>query len=479
MADGKKEIMKFQQHEVGYTPVSTTSGQACAGCRWFDGGYCQLVKGYPVQIMQTGWCQRFEGIPQSTAEADAVIEALETVTGAVDVALDSKGGDTPVVEVSVSASGADWQPDPGTASRLVTLEGRDTPNYTTSPGAVVMMDLTETPEGDKQNLLSRLGDTVKALNPFKKSPATSGFKVFENNRWLAWWTNNFEDREGEIFSEKAIERYIQRAETRIVPMPELWTYHIPGSRAGIADMVGGIGHFAIATGTFDDTPTGQATKAYYEKHAARMSHGYTYHPDDLRDGVYHDFNTFELSLLPPGAEANSFTHFEEVKTMQLNAQQVAHLEKVLGKEEAARIVADTETQSKALEAMNVAYKDFTTPDDPAETPEVQQAAKAAESNAAGLFAGVIGDISSLADTQTKAAEGITQNQQSVAALTEQVKALTDAVNTLNQAVQAQKNARPRIASKADDTIVPDDQLSEDVKQSMKKVDSFWGESVTG
>jgi len=444
MTENTKEIMKFSQSEVSYTPVSTSTGQACAGCRWFDGGqYCQLVKGYPVQIMQTGWCNRYEGLPQSGATVDEVIDALETVTEGADDALAGKAEDDPA--------------------------------YTVTSGAVVDIDTAK--RGRISTMLTKAFQALQS--PFKKPPESSGFKVFgSENRWFAWWSNCYEDREEEFFAEKGFERYIRRVDTGLVPYPELWIAHIKGSRVGIADMVGGIGRFAIATGTFDDTTAGRDAKAYYSDNPATLSHGFMFPRDKFINGVYHDFNTFELTLLEPGWEANSYTDFEKVKSMQLSPEKLAYLKQVLPND-ADRIIAQTEEKDKALEAMGVAYKDFATPDDTAETPEVQQAARAVQENGVGLFAGLIEDITSLAETQTKAAQGITDNQQGIDALQTQVKTLTDTVQSLAEAMKAQLQARPSIASKDDSTIVPDDQLSDDVKKSMTQIDSFWGEATSG
>lgn len=447
MADTTKAYEKFRQYEVDYVPVSTTSGSMCANCRWFGGaseGYCHIVRGYPFEIMQTGWCERHEAVSESQIQ-----QAMDAMPG-------GKADDAP------ATTGCKCDGTECTCGASDKTE--DTPAL---------------PESHSKTLLSRAGDALKAMNPFKKQPELSGVKVYDDGRFVIWWTNAYQDKEYEFFPESAIDRFIQRTDTGVAPMPEVWAAHIKGSRIGMVDMLGGIGRFAIATGTFDDTPAGQHAKVYYSTQPAKVSHGFMFPREKFIDGVYHDFNTFEISLLPPGWEANPYTSFEKVKSMQLSEDKINYLKQVVGDEEAARIVADTEKKDKALEAMGVAYKDFSTPDDGTETADVQAAAKAAEENSVALFGGVVEDISSLAETQTKTADVLKQQAATIDSLTTQVKALTEAVQSLGNQVQAQTGARPRIASKADSTVVSDDQLSDDVKESMKKVDSFWGESVSG
>ncbi len=73
----RKGVIRPTQIETTYTTVSLTGGQQCANCRWFDaraeyGPYCALIENYPLDILATGRCERWELSP---LEADA--EALE------------------------------------------------------------------------------------------------------------------------------------------------------------------------------------------------------------------------------------------------------------------------------------------------------------------------------------------------------------------------------------------------------------------
>lgn len=185
-----------------------------------------------------------------------------------------------------------------------------------------------------------------------------GFKMLTNNRWIAWYTNAYQDKDGEFFPTKAIEEDVSRMwETK--NFPELWFWHIPGSKHGHADWVGLVGRFAVATGTFDNTPRAEAFKTYYASSPIKLSHGFFYYLQHKQKGVYHKFRTFEISPLPDGKESNPFTVFEldgEKAMKTLTEAQKSELVKILGQEEAANVLAATEKASKALEEHGIAFK---------------------------------------------------------------------------------------------------------------------------
>jgi hypothetical protein len=168
--------------------------------------------------------------------------------------------------------------------------------------------------------------------------------------------------EGEILTAKAHDNYIARLDMGLVPMPVLMAWHTPGSEHGEADAVWRNEHFVHAIGHFDDTPQAEKAIAYYRKNAGKlkMSHGFTA-PEWAFDGKhYEDYNTIEITTLPPYAAANPYTSFEELMTMQktMSEDKLRYLEAVVGKDKAAEIVAADERRGKALEEMKVAYKDY-------------------------------------------------------------------------------------------------------------------------
>lgn len=336
-------------------------------------------------------------------------------------------------------------------------------------------DAPVTRKGVRAIVGTMLADTLATL--FGKSepePQEGGFKVYKDpdgaQRWLGYWTNNFKDREGEFFSEKAIDDYIARVDMGIVPYPALWHWHAPGTKHGQADWVGRIGHYVVASGTFDDTPLGQlAAKAYASgKQRYSMSHGFTYDRRYKKGGVYHQFNTFEVTTLPPQVAANAFTDFEGVKAMTLTQEKRESFERLFGKDKAAEILAETEAKSKALEELGVEFKDFGHAD--AET----EAAKEAVAVAAKDITALLPDLM----------EGNGLAVQAALESVKQVKANNTRLDTMQKELDSLKallGDRPRQASKDQATeLTPDrvKELLENAEKQNKQVDKFWNTEVT-
>lgn len=193
-----------------------------------------------------------------------------------------------------------------------------------------------------------------------KPDLNTSFKV-KGDHWVALWSNNFEDRDGEIFTQKAIDHYVARVDAGITPPPALSIWHLDEKHyIGQADWVAREGHFLVAAGRFTTAP--QAVKDYYRKHAKEtsLSHGFTFPAKSFDGKHYHEFNTFEISLLPRGAEANSYTSLEGVKAMAFDERKRNYLKEIgYSEQEVAQMEADIHARGKSHEAAGVAFKDFT------------------------------------------------------------------------------------------------------------------------
>ena len=326
---------------------------------------------------------------------------------------------------------------------------------------------------------------------------TSYFKAI-GSRWYALWSNSFQDHDDEYFAEKAIDEYVRRVDVGAVPYPELWLWHTPGTKHGQAEWVGRIGHFAVAAGSFDDTPAGKAAQAHYAKAGGDygMSHGFTYDPGQKSDGVFHQFNTFEISVLPAKAAANPYTQFTEVYEMEMDDEKRAFLARVLGSEElAAQLITATEDKSRAMEAMDVRYKDFVQmappavkaegedmpeEDMPVEDAPAEDAPPEDEAKMDGMgdfVESITEDVAALANVvntligklEAVQAEGAAEK----ARRADEVKALRDEVKALREAV----DLRPRSATTDAVTSLRNDQLTDAIKKQMTKLDPFWGIQV--
>lgn len=340
------------------------------------------------------------------------------------------------------------------------------------------------------NLIEVVVDALRgALGRDPLALKTSYFKAI-GSRWYALWSNAFEDHDGEFFSEKAIDEYVRRVDVGAVPYPELWLWHTPGTKHGQAEWVGRIGHFAVAAGSFDDTPAGKAAQAHYAKAGGDygMSHGFTYDPGQKSDGVFHQFNTFEISVLPAKAAANPYTQFSEVFEMEMDDEKFAFLARVLGSEEIARqLVTATEDKSRAMEALDVRYKDFVRMDEPAvkaeddeeDTPETEvvpdedtptETTPEEKADVGAFIEGITEDVAALAnvvnsligkleEAQTEGAAEKARRAGEVAELRAEVKALSEALDL-----------RPRSASTDPATEIERSALTESLKAQIEQDD---------
>lgn len=208
--------------------------------------------------------------------------------------------------------------------------------------------------------IERIADRVSMLLGRKSDPLASSFKV-NNQYWVATYSNNFKDRDDEIFPAKAIDQYIARVDVQLVPLPELWVWHGgKSSRVGQAGVIARQGHFVLAAGTWDDTPQGQTARKFYARHEkdTALSHGFTYNQRTFDGTHYTDFNTFEISLLPRGKEANVYTSIEGVKEMKITDEKKKYFALALGEEGLKKYLAGNEERGKDYEALEIEYKDF-------------------------------------------------------------------------------------------------------------------------
>ncbi len=193
-----------------------------------------------------------------------------------------------------------------------------------------------------------------------ESLGETGFKALPGNKWVSFYTNNFEDKTGQIFSEKSHDQYIDWLDKGMIPYPELWYWHIPGTKHGQAEWVGREGHIVIAAGSFDDTPMADLFRKEYNRNSYRTSHTYGAPKGGHADGVYQAYFTVEISPLPAGKEANAITTFMEVKEMPITQEKRDKLAAILGPELASKTLGDAEQVSKKLEEAGFKFKEAET-----------------------------------------------------------------------------------------------------------------------
>lgn len=217
--------------------------------------------------------------------------------------------------------------------------------------------------GDKIKSLIGLGKTAEKSLSYRTSFLSITKDTQGNLRWLALFSNNFEDREKEIFSEAAHKEYETWVdESQRFPSLRIW--HMPKTDLGKADSITYADGFMLATGTFYEKSLDVAEKLAGMDDLG-LSHGFAYMPEDLSDeGVYCHYRTFEISVLPMEHASNPWTAFtleslQKEVAMGLDEKKRPFFVDLLGEERVSALEATLPEISKDLQQAGVAWKDLT------------------------------------------------------------------------------------------------------------------------
>lgn len=236
---------------------------------------------------------------------------------------------------------------------------RGNPVKLTSPrGAVVgrirsAIGKLDVPSERKDALRQRLSAT-KAMGG-----DPGGIQFFKDaagdTRWVTIYTNNFKDRVRETFSAAAHQEYAAYVErTKDYPVLRLW--HIPADIGDADRVMWDERGFMVASGTL------RPEFAYVGARLAAMkglgcSHGYTYAPADLQDGVYTRYRTFEISVLPVADAANLLTAAAIEEDMDMGKAE-EFFKDVLGPDRAAALDGAVDVLATRAHNDGVSFKDM-------------------------------------------------------------------------------------------------------------------------
>lgn len=354
-------FMSPKDKRANYDPMGATATEACANCEWFM-AHCNGCKLLYGAVVATGICDLWLG---EEPEPGAMLEPTPMPVYMVDAPSSMMEGESELrgqkadddedIEQPEDTEDPEEEPD-FVDDDVEEDDGEPEEEYSDEE---IAMD-----EGSSElrpNLIREVVDWLrsKVLGNKEVEEVTTGFKALPDRMWYAWWTNNAKDDQGETFSQKSLDDYIDRVDSGKVPMPELWWWHMP-IRSGKALWIGREGHIGMAVGTFDEGQIGDAFYNYYSstKDNLRVSHGYLYPRGALVDGVYHWFNTFEISPLPAVKAANRWTSFQEIKSMPQSAEKIESLRGILKDETlVANFLKDAELKSKEVEAYATGFKE--------------------------------------------------------------------------------------------------------------------------
>ncbi len=287
-------------------------------------------------------------------------------------------------------------------------------------------------------------------------PLLSTFKSKDGETWLLTWvTNAFKDSDGEIFTTKALEDYVDRHEAD-AEKGKIMFWHIPGTEFASVKWRAMSGRFLVEASVFDPTPIGEAFKEFLLANPKGhptvapvgygCSHGYQYKQEDRADAVYDWLEKHETSVLPSDKAANKWN--PRVEVISMNDAQRAAL-KTIGGDDLVRLVEDTGKQrTKDLEA-TTAYKEAdSTLEVKTMSDELkEQAITATPAAEPAMPVAVVSDYLTKAEA-TSAFEALAQNTK---ALQDTLATLTGDLATVAQELLALKEAQAK-AEKAQENL---------------------------
>lgn len=479
MTEQEKLFQRPTQAEAAYTPLSGDLTKACATCRWFakdDGGYCGIIDNYPQDILPTGICNRHEVVPvaeivevvtedAAAAVADAILQAADVVVGAMgkDLSISQQveyNGDSPTIVATIEDSVGK------TIQKIFTSV--ETPNFTTADMHQIETEVGYiAPDSNAEGVFKALVDKFKR----GMKPGLSVMKGVDGKRYMLIVTSNsYQDRESETITTNALKEWVDTCwnavEGEFATDNPLVFWH--DMRVKMGDIVWSDmrGPFLVELARESDGILSQKMLDYVEAHPDEKwgaSHKFAYykaHKD--ADGTYHRIIKKETTVLPRSAAANALT-FSGVIPMASKRDEF--LNKMLGLENAAELL-DKGIEPLVAELTKRGIEHKSTDEAPA-----------GESVFGNLLADMIkaqADMDAQLE-ETKAAVHAAEEQKStdqttIAAQADQIKQLAERL----EAVEKGLEARPRIASRAQETEIEPSQMTEDLKNSLKKRNVFWG-----
>jgi len=431
---------RLSKDQAQYDPMGATDGKGCANCQWFQSpSSCAVVAG---TISPTGLSSLWRAL-----------EPVQVTPIPVTVVVDNYAD-----KIETKAAGSSG-----------TLAGED-----------------------RASLLERATSALKSAFGFsapveEASPVTppvlsKPFTLVKQKdgqlRFFTAWSNNFMDREGEIFSEDAHKDFIDWCETG-GQYPELWQWHTEGTKYGQVDWLDYTDGFVFASGTIDKGYEPLAEQI--AKEDTGVSHGFS----GLQSGnVIVSYRSYELSTLPRSNAAVWTTSFDiarqGAKEMGFTAARKQYLkDHGLSDEQITQAETKAVGMKNALVTAGIAWKDADLEPDPApvvtEPPAAAGGDKAAPAPAPAT-PNISEQLLEMMNKQTDALVALAGQMKSVSekvdAVDGRVKSIeSDTDGRVARAITPSNRTAVVAASKADDNVVAQEQRNDDQE--------FFGQIVAG
>jgi hypothetical protein len=224
---------------------------------------------------------------------------------------------------------------------------------------------------ENKKMFEKITGLLKEALGIKEEPPHNPFMLWKDDetgiyRWLAVYSNKWRDEDNppEILASAAHKEFVEAVDKGDWPYPELWLWHIDGSRFGVADFVAyDDTGFPIASGTVDQGKEWIA-EALSKQDDLAMSHGMPVKEierDTEDPTIITRYRSIEISPLPRKRAANKYgTGFEiltEVK-MAIPDEKRPELEGMLGGADGLRAFEDgLAAKAKELDEMEIQSKE--------------------------------------------------------------------------------------------------------------------------
>jgi hypothetical protein len=189
------------------------------------------------------------------------------------------------------------------------------------------------------------------------------------------WSNKYRDYDTpqEILADASHIDFVQAIDNKEWAMPELWHWHVPGTRWGIADWVAYDDKgFILASGTVDKGHEKEALAVKNTKLRIKVSHGMPeseIRRDEKDNTIITRYRTIEISDLPFEKAANQLTAFairsNKENIMAIPSEKLEYLKEVgLTDEDIVSINAAIASGEKSAKVLNLDSKEADTQDTP-------------------------------------------------------------------------------------------------------------------
>lgn len=210
-------------------------------------------------------------------------------------------------------------------------------------------------------------------------------------RWVMFSSTAYQDRDGEIVSQKALADDVARMDALGDYGPLDW-WHIDGLNVGPCDYNAMDGKVLIESGTFYSESVGEAVKAASASLGGSIAF---YHPrNEPVNGVYSNIRRFSRAILPKEKASNLFTSLT-VKESDMNMQKEKFdaLKELVGDSLAQELVKQSEEVQKSAEQAGVKFKEIgeEAPAEATETPAPKTIGNMTEADLVALIQKVIMD----------------------------------------------------------------------------------------